>query len=274
MSWNIRRRVPGPLTRSVDRWERRAPRIQAVLEEQSPAILGIQEALPDQVDFLHTVLGPAYGFVGQGRGRGNTGEASPIFYHTDALELISWEQQALSETPGKPGSVSWGNIFPRALVTAIFLSKQTAKRFLVINTHLDHLSRHSRVRSAQVIRQVIRDSGLPVIVTGDFNASQNSRTRSAFTRDDLLRDTWYTATHRCTQEWGTFHNYRKPKSSGRRLDWILATTDWQVHRAGINQRQYDGGWASDHLAVHALMIPPGSGTTYDRQFHPPTEGFQ
>ncbi len=277
MTWNIRRRIPGPLARPVDRWDQRAPRIAMVLQEQAPSLLGIQEALPEQVDFLRATLADTHGVVGQGRGRGHTGEASPIIYDTRHLQLLGWRQQALSNTPDKPGSVSWGNIFPRALVAAVFREHASGSRFLVINTHLDHLSARSRLRSAGVIRQIITDSGLPAIVTGDFNASQRSRTHWALLEDNLLRDTWDEAHHHLSEDWGTFPNYRPPVRGGRRLDWILGSPDWTVHGTGINARQYDGAWASDHLSVHAFMIPPGQAgdTTYnDRQFHPPTEGFQ
>ena len=257
MTWNIRRRVPSPVTRRADRWTIRAPLIHQALSDLQPTILGVQEALPEQADFLHRALGPSHRSVGRGRGRHHSGEATPIFYDTTRVELLSWDQQALSDTPEVPGSVSWGNIFPRAFVAATFLHLDTDTRFLVINTHLDHLSRRSRLRSARAIRDHIHSARLPAVVTGDFNAHQDSATFQAFTSGNALADTWSTAAGHLTAEWGTFPNYRSLKPGGKRIDWILGTPEWQVHRAGINARQYAGAWASDHLSVHALMIPPG-----------------
>lgn len=257
MTWNIRRRIPGQLTHRADRWATRAPLIREALSRLRPTILGVQEALPEQTAFLQQVLGPSHRFVGRGRGRHHTGEATPVFYDTTQLELIDWHQQALSDTPEVPGSVSWGNLFPRAFVAATFRHRATGTRFLVLNTHLDPLSRHSRLRSARAIRDHIRTTQLPAVVTGDVNAHQNSATFRAFTSDNVLTDTWSAATGHLTAAWGTFPNYRAPRPGGKRIDWILSTPDWQVHRAGINARQYAGAWASDHLSVHALLIPPG-----------------
>lgn len=257
MTWNIRRLIPGQLTRRADRWTTRAPLIREALSELRPTILGVQEALPEQTAFLQQVLGPSHRFVGRGRGRHHAGEATPIFYDTTQLELLGWEQQALSDTPETPGSVSWGNIFPRAFVAATFRHRATGNRFVVINTHLDPLSRRSRLRSARAIRDHIRSTQLPAVVTGDVNAHQRSATFQAFTSTNVLTDTWATAAGHLTAEWGTFPNYRDPTPGGKRIDWILSTRDWQVHRAGINARQYAGAWASDHLSVHALLIPPG-----------------
>lgn len=265
MTWNIRRLIPGRLTRRPDRWEIRVPLIRAALNDTRPTILGVQEALPVQMDFLRQTLGPSYGSVGRGRGRHHTGEATPIFYDATRVELLDWQQWALSDTPEVAGSVSWGNIFPRAYVTATFRHRATGTRFLVINTHLDHLSRSSRLRSARVIRDHIHAHHLPAVVTGDFNAHQRSATFRAFTNSNGLTDTWSAAAGHLTAEWGTFPHYREPRSGGRRIDWILSTPGWRVHRAGINARQYAGAWASDHLSVHALLSPPEE--TGNDEFH-------
>ena len=277
MTWNIRRLIPALMAREHDRWETRAPRVSAAIVDTAPTILAIQESMPEQTAFLRDVLGSRYQFVGQGRGRDNAGEATPIFFDSKRLELITWEQRALSNRPGKPGSVSWGNIFPRAFVAATVRDRHTGTRFLIINTHLDHLSSRSRIRSAGAIGEFIQKQTLPAMVLGDFNATQGSKTHGAFTRSGALSDIWSVADQHLTQAWGTFPNYKDPTPGGRRIDWILSTSDWQVHGAGINARQYAGGWASDHLSVHALMIPPGNtgnDALNDRQFHPPTQGLQ
>lgn len=273
MTWNIRRQMPALVARRVDRWEARKPAIAALLTAEQPTVIGFQEVLPEQAQALQDILGSPYQCVGQGRGRDHVGEATPIFFDTTRLTLEGWQQYALSDHPERPGSRSWGNLFPRAFVAARFLDHQTATRFLVINTHLDHLSRRSRLRSGQAIRAFIQQCGIPAMVTGDFNTDQHSRTHRIFTGDDVLHDTWAAAARRLTTEWGTFPNYRDP-TAGARIDWILNTPDWKVHRVGINAYQYAGVWASDHLPVHALLTPSRNGSHHDRQFHPPSEGVQ
>lgn len=151
MTWNIRRQMPALVARRVDRWEARKPAIAALLTAEQPTVIGFQEVLPEQAHALRDILGSSYQCVGQGRGRDHGGEATPIFFDTTRLTLEGWEQYALSDHPERPGSRSWGNLFPRAFVAARFLDHQTATRFLVINTHLDHLSRRSRLRSGQAL---------------------------------------------------------------------------------------------------------------------------
>ncbi|WP_027004335.1 endonuclease/exonuclease/phosphatase family protein [Corynebacterium halotolerans] len=256
MGWNIRRRLSPVTPRPADRWDRRAPRMRALLQVEQPTVLGAQEALPDQVSFLQDSLGQGYRVIGQGRSANGGGEASPILYDSRRLELLDWKQSALSDTPERPGSVSWGNIIPRIMVSAIFRDRVTSRRFLTVNTHLDHLSRRSRVRSAQAVLRVVSDSGLSAVVTGDLNDGAGSAPLRELLTEGELVDTWETAEAHDSEAWGTFPNYRAPRRGGRRLDWILASPTFRVLRAATNPQRHDGGWASDHLPVQAVMLPP------------------
>lgn len=102
MSWNIRRRMPDFLARSADRWCRRAPGITALLTTERPTVLCAQEVLPDQLGALFEGLGSGYHHVGFGRSADGGGEACPIVYDADRLELEGWEQSALSDPRGSP----------------------------------------------------------------------------------------------------------------------------------------------------------------------------
>lgn len=261
MSWNIRRRIAPVTLRAADRWKRRAPRVRALLGVEQPTILGAQEALPDQVRFLQSCLGNNYRVIGQGRGTGGRGEACPIFYDTRRLELLDWKQSALSNHPARPGSISWGNIIPRIMVSATFREHESSRRFIVINTHLDHLSRRSRLCSARAILQALAESGLPAVVTGDFNADAKSPALRELLAAGALADTWEMAQAHRSQPWGTFPNYRGPRHGGRRLDWILVSPKFQVLSTAINSQRYAGNWASDHLPVQAVLLQSGEGGT-------------
>lgn len=161
MSWNVRRRRTLPSARGADRWNTRAPRLRSLLSAERPTLLGAQEARTDQAEFLRSSLGMRYGIVGRGRGTGGRGEGCPILYDAERLELLDWNQTALSDRPDRPGSVSWGNIIPRILVTASFHDRATGQTFLALNTHFDHLSERSRRRSAQAVRGAAAEVGCP-----------------------------------------------------------------------------------------------------------------
>lgn len=235
------------------------PRIRALLAQEQPTLLCAQETLPEQVAFLRDCLGKGHRSLGRGRGADGGGEACPILYDSRRLELLDECQYALSEHPHRPASRSWGNLIPRIMVTGTFRDRLTDRRLLVLNTHLDHLSRRSRLRSAQAIRRVVSGSGLPAMVTGDLNEGPGGAASRALGAAGLLIDTWDSAEHHASEAWGTFPNYRRPRRGGRRLDRILVTPDIRVVRTAVNPRHYDGGWPSDHLPVQAELLPSEGG---------------
>lgn len=253
MTYNIRRRGPELLPRSPDLWRRRQPLLKRLLAAEQPALVGVQEALFRQARFVHQALGKHYRSIGYGREKNKGGEGCPIFYDSRRLQVIDWRQTALSDTPTVPGSTSWGNRTPRVVVEAIFLDLATGLQFQAVNTHLDHKSRTSRLRSADTLRNIVQSSPHPTIMTGDFNTDADTHPYDALTGHGLLVDTWNTTEERLTRAWGTFPNYGPPKHDRKRIDWILATPGITTVKAGINVTRYEGGWPSDHAPVQAVV---------------------
>ena len=115
------------------------------------------------------------------------------------------------------------------------------------------------MRSADEILRLVAESTLPAVVTGDFNADDDSHVHDAMTASGALLDTWDTARERVTESWGSFANYGPPTLERKRIDWILATPSVSVLSAGINVTRYDGRWPSDHAPVQArLNFGPGN----------------
>ena len=123
MTYNIRRRLPHVMPGSPDRWNTRRPLVRRILAAEQPTILGVQEALADQVDDLADALGSRYRWIGYGRNPSGRGERCPIFYDAERLELTHWRQLALSSTPEVAGSRSWGNLVRRVVVEAEFTDR-------------------------------------------------------------------------------------------------------------------------------------------------------
>lgn len=253
MSLNIRRRMGALAWRPADRWTHRAPRLRALLASERPTLLGVQEALPSQVEVARDALGPSYRYVGHGRGADGAGEGCPIVYDAERLRLLEWTQLALSDKPRVAGSSSWGNWLPRIVVRALFRDATTGAEFVVLNTHLDPFSSRSRVRSAEQIRRWVMRERVPAIVSGDLNCDPESATVAAMLETGALRGAWNAASSRLTPEWGTYARYRAPRRGGRRIDAIMVSEDVQVDAVGINGGPYGGGWASDHLPVQAVL---------------------
>jgi endonuclease/exonuclease/phosphatase family metal-dependent hydrolase len=257
MTYNIRRRLPA-LPHSPDRWDTRKQLLRTLLEAEQPTLLGAQEALADQVDFVGGILGAHYRWVGTGRQADGSDESNPIFYDTRRLDLTGWRQWALSETPEMPGSRSWGNMVRRVVVSADFTDIATNARLLAFNTHFDHLSWRSRLRSASFLLDRIRlaraaEPDAAVVVTGDFNANADSAVYRRLTEDGVLRDTWTTAARQLSPQWGTISHYKRRRPGGARIDFVLVGPGVQVQSVGINAVRFDGRAASDHEPVQAVL---------------------
>lgn len=256
MTYNIRRRMRQNAPGSPDLWSRRQPLIRRLLSRERPTVLGTQEALPEQALFISAVLGPHYRRIGYGRNADGTGEGCPIFYDSRRLHLESWRQLALSETPDVAGSRSWGNMIPRVAVVARFIDVKTGEPLRVINTHFDHISRRARLHSAQQLAALATSSDEPVIVMGDTNTDIGTTPFEAIAGDaGPLVDAWTAADMRLTPPWGTFSNYRAPKTGTKRIDWILVSPGIHVREAAINASRFDGAAASDHEPVQVLVRP-------------------
>ncbi|GAB3143090.1 endonuclease/exonuclease/phosphatase family protein [Marisediminicola antarctica] len=253
MSYNIRRRMPQVDPRSSDNWSHRKGLVKRLLLGEQPTLLGIQEALPDQLQFLTDTLGTDYRFVGHGRRADHGGEHSVIFYDSRRLELLDWSQSALSDTPELAGSVTWGNQIPRVIVRATFHDTATGAVFVAITTHFDHINAPSRERSAEAIRELVERSEMPAVVIGDFNADASGAAHRVLVAQGLLRDSWQVAHERLSEQWGTAPHYRAPILGGERIDWILVGDAFEVGQAVINVTRYEGSWPSDHTPVQALI---------------------
>jgi endonuclease/exonuclease/phosphatase family metal-dependent hydrolase len=257
MSWNIRRRIPPLRPSSPDAWRRRAPLVRRLLQQQRPAVLGAQEALPDQADAVLDALGDGYRRLGRGRSAGGTGEGCPLFYDAERLELLRWRQLALSDTPGRAGSRGFGNLVPRIAVAARLRDRASGAAMLVVNTHLDPFSPRSRVRSARMLHRLVADAGIPALVLGDFNARIDSPAHRLLADGVVLRDVFAEHAPEATAV-GTFGGYRAPRAGGARIDWILASPSVAAPEVATLAEPVDGAWPSDHLPVCASVRIPAT----------------
>jgi endonuclease/exonuclease/phosphatase family metal-dependent hydrolase len=115
MTYNIRLDVKSD---GINQWENRREGIVSLIEKNSPAILGIQEGLPHQVEYLSTHL-KEYSMIGEGRDGGNNGEYSAIYYHNKKVKLLKSETFWLSKTPKKP-SIGWDAALNRIATFGVF----------------------------------------------------------------------------------------------------------------------------------------------------------
>ena len=256
MSFNIRCDRTDTVPGDADYWPDRAPLVERLLRLEQPTILGVQEAQFHQLPAIEAGLPASYATVGFGRDGGSSGEHCSLFFDTDRLAVLEWDQFWLSDTPLSIGSQTWGNNVTRIVTWARFLDALTGGQFIAVNTHFDHQSENARVNSALLLVELADLFGnLPMVVTGDFNCTAgDSWAYTLLVESGRFADTWDAATHRLTAPWGTFPNYGPPVAGDPRIDWILVTPESVVVRSAAVNSWHDGGcWPSDHAPVQALV---------------------
>lgn len=255
MSFNIRYDNPGD---GANRWSERREMLVDVVRGFNPDLLGTQECLADQGEFLRQRL-PEYTFLGVGRDDGAfKGEMTAIFYRSDRFELLDSGHFWLSEAPDVPGSKSWDAALTRMASWVKLRDKHDGATLCYFNTHFDHQGEHARVMSAQLLRRRVLEisGGQRVIITGDFNASADGLVCTALRLGDdggpTLIDTYRDAHPAVQSALGTFNDF-KGAERGARIDWIVVTPDVDVVDASIDRTSRAGHWPSDHFPVTAVV---------------------
>ena len=257
MSFNIRYSTAPD---KEDRWEKRQDFLIDTIRAYNPDLLGTQEVLADQADFLQQRL-PEYGFVGGGRDDGKRkGEYSPIQFKKDRFELLAHGQWWLSPAPEKVGSKGWDAALPRIVTWARLKDRQSGKTVVYFNTHWDHMGKTARVESGKLMRKLVDDlvggDDVPVVVTGDFNSTEDTEQYRSLTVGDgtgmKLIDAYRTVHPEKKPDEASFNGF-KGTTKGLRIDWVLHSPHWVAKGAAIDRTTREGRTPSDHYPVTAEL---------------------
>lgn len=260
LSFNIRY---GTAADGANAWTHRKELVYDVIRRQDSDFVGLQEALRFQIDAIHEAV-PGYGEVGVGRDDGNeAGEYSAILYKSDRWRAVKSGTLWLSDTPDVPGSMTWGNEITRIVSWGRFVEKTSGRALWVFNTHFDHASQPSRMKSAQMLASLIadREPRDPVVVSGDFNAGEDNPAilylKNAPHRSPVrLLDT-FRVLHPDANPVGTFGGF-EGRRDGPKIDYVFVGPDIRVREAGIIFENRDGRYPSDHYPVYAEIVLPES----------------
>lgn len=260
MSFNIRY---GTANDGVNRWELRRDFLVETVRAFSPDLLGTQETLGFQRDYLAEKL-PEYDHLGVGRDDGRErGEMMALYYRKDRFEKLDGGHFWLSETPDVVGSKSWDSSLPR-MVTWVKLRdrrQESLPPIVFFNTHFDHMGTTARLESAKLLRRkfALFSDTCSVIVTGDFNTDEASPPyRALFDTVDsapspVIDSYRANRPDRLTGMEGTFSSFKADSIAGARIDWIGVSRDWQIRSTEIDHTSRDGRTPSDHFPVTAVL---------------------
>jgi len=232
-----------------------------MINKYGPDIIGTQEGLKEQIDFLMDKL-TEYVVVGEGRKGGDDDEHMAIFFRRDKFRLREMGTFQLSETPEILGSgpeinpriVTWARL---AIINRPTDGKtnpypedyrghwENTQEFYVFNTHF-FTGRSgydlAKLNSAKLIMERINafnrfgewTKDRPVFLVGDFNARPSGEVHRTFVGDGESDD----------------HLLLKDSvKGGREIDWILYKGNVNVLHYEKVDYNVDGAYPSDHKPI-------------------------
>jgi endonuclease/exonuclease/phosphatase family metal-dependent hydrolase len=257
MSFNLRY---GTAADGDNQWSRRQDLLADTINRYQPDLLGTQEGLDFQIDFLRQQM-PRYTVFGVGREDGQRkGEFAAIFYRTDRFEVVESGHYWLSPTPDKPGSVGWDAAQTRMVTwMKLRIKGADAPLLLVQNTHLDDQGAKARLESARMMRNftLLHGKECALLLMGDFNTAVESEPMAALSsvRDGgpPLFDSYRRLHPNPEKDEGTFHDFTGKRNRSPRIDWILVSSGMTVRESAIDHSSRDNHYPSDHFPVTAVL---------------------
>src|SRR5215204_2192432 len=255
MTFNIRYNTKND---SLNAWPYRKDNAASQIKFHNVHILGVQEALHEQVMDLSLSLSQ-YKYVGVGRDDGKRkGEYSAIFYDTTRLKLMGSSTLWLSLTPEIPGSKSWDAAITRIVTWSKFTDLRSKKTFFVFNTHFDHIGKEARRESATLLKQKVKEiAGYnPVIIMGDFNSKPSDDPIKILTdstdKDKFIDTKAVSLTHHYGPQ-GTFNAFTSKEIENEPIDFIFLKGKWRVLQHATLSQTWGGRFSSDHFPVFAKL---------------------
>ncbi|WP_197441043.1 endonuclease/exonuclease/phosphatase family protein [Thalassoglobus neptunius] len=256
MSFNIRY---GTANDGDHVWDNRKEFVVETIQAFAPDLLGTQETLKFQKDYLAEHL-PDFEVIGVGRDDGKeSGEMMAVYVRKSRFEILDSGHFWYSETPHEPGSKAWETSLPR-MATWVKLSDRTqsGKTIWFFNTHFDHRGKQARRESALLLRKMVSQlAGKdPAITTGDFNAAEGSDVyKNLFDGETPipLTDTYRSSHSDSDENVGTSGGFTLKDRGTRRIDWIGCTNHFSIESAEIDRTNRNGVTPSDHFPVMAVL---------------------
>lgn len=263
LSFNIRYNNPQD---GLDAWPKRKHNVSALIQFHQADLIGLQEALPDQLQDLEQSLSD-YRWFGVGRDDGkHKGEHTAIVYRFDKLALLDQGTFWCSPTPDKP-SKGWDSSLNRTATWGRFQQRSTGSEFLLLNTHFDHKGSEARAECAKLIRKKIdtlsKSASLPVVITGDFNTPPSSKPYETMTTNDQYSTPFYDAGEVSSSgrygPKGTHTSFDITATERTPIDYIFVNDRVTVNRFGVLSDSFDGRLPSDHYPLLVdLTLEKGS----------------
>ena len=253
--------------------EMRTAKIYETVATYDPDVMVLTEINYRWLDLLpgHIIgEGGKYSAYGRsGKGKYHDGEqlddkwdlTSLVLWKTDKYDMVEQGTFWCSIKPDRVGSATWdGGLtgdMARAINWVILEEKETKTRFMVVGAHLDAKTAAVREKSAALIVEKTAElaGGLPTVIMGDFNCSDNSNAYAAIHDTHLYDARYLVPTYGDMTILGTYNKFGANTDMQVRLPidlcFVTPATVW-VESAHSDYAFVDAGgsvYASDHNAV-------------------------
>ena len=219
-------------------WDQRKAQVCALINHEAFDIFGSQEVRKGQLDDMLAML-PDYDYIGVGRDHGDDrGEFCPVFYRKDKFEKLDGGTFWLSPTPEKP-SKGWDAKYNRICTWGMFRHKETGKKVCFMNVHFDHRGVQARLEASKQIVAYVKKhcKGAKVVISGDFNVTQNSESYLHLANSKVLKDSYDLAKYRF-EPTGTFNGFNARRYTNCRIDHLFVSKGTKVSRWGVLTYHY------------------------------------
>ncbi|CAL6025838.1 endonuclease/exonuclease/phosphatase_family protein [Hexamita inflata] len=253
-------------TSSQHFWENRRSAVVQIIQSYSPDIVGVQEAVYWQLDYIreHLHLYSQYGSSRNGYYNEKADEFCAVLYKKDKFRVIQGETFFLSETP-ELVSKSWGSVFNRIATAVKFEILASGKQFWFFSTQLDFSSDEAvRCNQTQVLlerMQKLNAEGLPVVLSGDFHSPSFGPAHQKLTQEGRLRDAASKAREVGKISGCSIHHFDQQMHQDQEdfdkfenrshYDWIFADPKTDVLSFEVCTDTFDGVQPSVHYPIVA-----------------------
>lgn len=234
-------------------WEERKHWAAKIIEDHKPDLLGTQEATVPMLEWLKERFHETYDVYGVNRSAQDAGEFSAIFVKRELFSIIRKNSFMLSETPDVIGSMGWDARCARICSwTELSYKNDTRPVLRFFNTHLDHMGEVARKEGLRLILNQIQEENrvmrLPVILTGDFNATPESGLFKEMDGFAPMTSCFDLFTEEEKKNSKTIHGY-KGGMEGSPIDYIFCSEEIDWLSTVIVRDQFGQGYPSDHYPV-------------------------
>ncbi len=234
---------------NADSWPNRRELFSQTLLSHSPLLIATQEGREPQLLDLHSLL-DGYTLISQNRNWIEQRMYPCLFLKESLWEIHDSGDKWLSLTPDIAGSSSFESAFPRLFTWVHATLRSNNEKYLIINTHLDHILESTRLSQVEVLATELLklvQNDEKIIILGDFNDSPQSEVRShLISLLPFLSDPWIELN---MKEETSFHPFTGVNPDGFRIDWILVDKRIEYKKIELDKSERSGKYPSDHFPV-------------------------